>query len=152
MRQDSDHQQAIRWWTAGQGSGSKAWPDLGVQLLPWRLLPPVHPLRLAELGPIVAASGACQDRSAGGVIAKARFHVIGQSWSSREGVGKELRGGGKLPLDATEVGEAEAFGCVGGLVLALEDNWESGSRASNKRSQRCNRRTGCAGHDLVEAG
>ena len=93
--------------------------QIGLKPLP-RLLAPVRPLRLAELEPIFAASGACQDGSARGVIAEAGLEVVGQWWALRKGVGEQPRGGGKLSLDATEVGEVEAFGCIGGLVFALE--------------------------------
>ncbi len=75
-----------------------------------RLLAPARPLRLAQLGPILAAFGAGQDGSAGGVIGDRGVEVVGHSWTLREGISEKSRDGGKLPLDATEVSEMEAFG------------------------------------------
>ena len=122
MSQYLDRRQAIRRGDAVQIRRPAV--DVGLQPLP-RLLATAGPLRLAQRCPILAASVARQDGRDGGVVAEGCLHVICQSWSSGEGIGEESRGGGKPSLDATEVGELEAFGGVNGPVLALEDGRES---------------------------
>jgi len=100
-------------WIPGPGG------QIGLKPLP-RLLTPASPHCLTQLRSILTLSHAGQDGSDGSDVAESRSHVVTHSWLSRDRIGVQSRGRRKLPLDATEVSEVKAFGCIDGPVFALE--------------------------------